>query len=109
MNVKRFSAVLLVSILLAFVTVMAQDTDSVRVNSNQSGNSVSFSVSNDTASTVCVFPEVIEANNVYGAVVPMIQLEPGEQGVNIGAYSQANSQSSWSVRVGAKWRKGTCA
>jgi hypothetical protein len=105
---KMFFAAMLVTIAL-LVSATAQDTDNVGVRSNQHGSSVSFSVFNDTGATVCVFPVVEEANNVYGSVVPMIQLEAGEQNVNIGSYAQSNSNYAWSVRVGAKWRKGTCA
>jgi len=105
---KRILALLALTFALAVSPLSAQQ-DTVGVQSNQQGNSVSFSVYNSTGGTVCVFPYVIEATNVYGSVVPMIQLGAGESGVNIGAYAQSNSNYDWSVQVGAKWRPGTCA
>jgi len=105
---KRLFALIALTFALALSPLSAQD-DSVGVQSNQQGNSVSFSVYNNTGGTVCIFPYVQEATNVYGSVVPMIQLGAGESGVNIGAYAQSNSSYAWSVRVGAKWRHGTCA
>lgn len=108
---KRIFVLIALTLALALAPLSAQDNVDARVSvqSNQQGNIVYFSVYNTTGGTVCVFPYVIEANNVNGSVVPMIQLEAGDAGVNIGAYAQANSDYAWSVRVGAKWRAGTCA
>ena len=108
---KRILAVLALTFALALSPLSAQDNVDARVGvqSNQQGNSVAFSVFNNTDGTVCIFPYVQESTNVYGSVVPMIQLEAGESGVNIGAYAQSNSNYAWFVRVGAKWRLGTCA
>lgn len=92
------------------ISIFAQDPP-VGVQSHQNGNAVSFTVYNDTSSTVCVFPQVVQAQtyNVYGSVVPMIQLNAGEQNVNIGAYAQSDPHQDWSVYVAARYRTGTCA
>ena len=107
---KKFFVTMLLafSFMVAPVT-FAQNDPPVGVQSNQQGSTVYFSVYNDSASTVCVFPYVAQQNNVNGSVVPMIQLGPGEQHVNIGAYAQADPQQAWSVQVAAKYRAGTCA
>ena len=109
-TMKRVLASLLVTFALMLTPCMfAQDGGNVTVDSNQQGNSVSFSVTNTTGGTVCVFPYVVESSNVYGSVVSMIQLEAGDSNVYIGAYAQFNSAYAWYVQVSAKWRKGTCA
>ncbi len=106
----KFLKVFLASVLLTltFSPAIAQE-GTAGVSSNQQGNIVYFSVYNTTESTVCMFPYVISQNNVNGQVVPMIQIGPGETGVNIGAYGQANTDYAWSIQVGAKYRTGTCA
>jgi hypothetical protein len=106
---KKFFVTMLLMLALAVAPVAFSQDAPVGVQSNQQGSTVYFSVYNDSASTVCVFPYVAQQSNVYGSVVPMIQLGPGEQHVNIGAYAQADPQQAWSVQVAAKYRAGTCA
>ncbi len=108
---KRIFVLIALTLALALAPLSAQDNVDARVGvqSNQQGNIVYFSVYNSTGGPVCVAPYVMESNNVNGSVVPLIQLEAGERGVNIGAYAQADANYAWSVRVGAKWRIGTCA
>ena len=101
-------AALALSLNLLALSLFAQEP-SVGVQSHQNGNSVSFTVYNDSSNTVCVFPLVSEATNVYGSVVQMIQVEAGERSVNIGAYAQADPNQAWSVYVTAQYRTGTCA
>ena len=101
-------AALALSLNLLALSLFAQESP-VGVQSHQNGNSVSFTVYNDSSNTVCVFPHVSEATNVYGSVVQMIQVEAGEQSVNIGAYTQADPNQAWSVYVTAQYRTGTCA
>jgi hypothetical protein len=103
---KKFlvSFALALTLILMPVSSFAQG-----VQSNQQGNIVYFSVYNDSGSTVCMFPYIISQQNVYGSVVSMIQVGPGENGVNIGAFSQANTDYAWSIQVGAKYHTGTCA
>ena len=107
---KKVFALAALAALMALspLNLFAQDP-AVGVQSHQNGNSVSFTVYNDSDSTVCVFPHVSEAINVYGSVVQMIQVKAGEQSVNIGAYAQANQNQDWSVYVTAQYRTGTCA
>lgn len=102
-------AVLAMLLGFASVSTFAQNDPPVGVTGIQNGNSVREVVYNNSASTVCIYPYVYESDNVYGSVVPSIQVEPGEQNVNIGAFAQANSQLDWSVEVRVKYRTGTCA
>ena len=85
---KKILALAVLLLAISPISIFAQDPP-VGVQSHQSGNSVSFTVYNDSSSTVCIFPHVSQAEtkNVYGSVVPMIQLSAGEQNVNIGAYA----------------------
>jgi hypothetical protein len=106
---KKMYRTLLLALALTMAPIAFADEPPVGVTSNQVGNSVNFFVYNNSGSIVCLFPYVQEQTNVYGAVVPMIQLSPGESNVNIGAYSQANPAYGWSVRVGSKYQTGTCA
>ena len=107
---KKLGLIVFAVMLAISPSIFAQDPP-VGVQSHQNGNSVSFTVYNDSSSTVCVFPHVSQAEtkNVYGSVVPMIQLSAGEQNVNIGAYAQADPSQDWSVYVTAQYRTGTCA
>ena len=98
---------LLIVVLLAVVSA-AQDTP-VGIGARQTGNTVYFSVYNNTPRTVCIFPYVQEQTNVTGSVVGMIEVGPNESGVNIGAYGQADPAQAWSINVGAKYRDGMCA
>jgi hypothetical protein len=66
---------------------------------------VSSSVSGDS----CVFPYVVQEQNVNGSVGSPFQLQPNEQNVFIGEFDQADSGQAWSVNVSAKWRAGECA
>ena len=91
---KVFALATLAALMALSLSLFAQEP-SVGVQSHQNGNSVSFTVYNDSSNTVCVFPRVSEATNmpitciragrlcVYGSVVQMIQVEAGERSVNI--------------------------
>jgi hypothetical protein len=106
---KKMLTALLLALALVAAPIAFADEPPAGVQANQVGNVVHFSVYNNSSSTVCMFPYVQEQTNVYGSVVPMIQVGPGESNVNIGAYGQANSEQAWSVRVGSKYQVGTCA
>lgn len=101
--------VTLLVIMAAAAMMSAQASTDVGVSSNQQGNTVYFTVYNQTGGTVCLWPYVQEQTNVYGSVVPMIELGAGASNVSIGAYSQADGNNAWSIRVGSKWREGDCA
>lgn len=108
---KKFLASLLLTFALVLAPyIFAQDNGgNVVVESNQQGSTVYFSLDNNTGGTVCAFPYVSSSENVYGSVVPMIQLNAGESNVNIGAYAQSNPNADWYIYIGAKYRSGTCA
>jgi len=106
---KKMCTALLLALALITAPIAFADEPPAGVQSNQVGNVVHFSVYNNSGSTICMFPYVQEQTNVYGSVVSMIQLEPGESGVNIGAFAQANPTYAWSIRVGSKYQTGTCA
>jgi hypothetical protein len=109
---KTFIAVILVSLALSFAPrAFTQQQSNVGVQSTQSqaGNAATFTVYNNTNGTVCLFPYVESSDNVYGSVVPMIQLQSGETGIGIGSYHQADPNYAWSIEIGSKWREGSCA
>jgi hypothetical protein len=99
---------LILALTFALVTPGIAQDGNVSVQSQQTGSSVSFSVSNTTGSTVCAFPYVESSSNVYGSVVPMTEIAPNSS-VNIGAFNQSDSRYAWSVNVAAKYKSGGCA
>src|ERR1700675_1350308 len=100
-DMKTLATIVLTLALFAGVARTQAADDRVGVRSNQQGNTVYFTVYNQTDETVCLWPYVQESTNVYGQVVPMTQLNPGDNNVSIGAFSQSNSQLAWSIRVGS--------
>jgi hypothetical protein len=95
-------------VVLTFALGLVADDAPVGITANQQGNVVYFSAYNNTGSTVCVFPNVVERTNVNGSVVPMTEVPAGATN-SIGAFAQADPNQAWSVDVSAKYHSGGCA
>jgi hypothetical protein len=68
---------------------------------------VNWYLNSSVNSVVCVFPNVIEAQNVTGQITEgPVLLQPYEKNVNIGQHISADRSQPWRSNVGAKWKEG---